>query len=64
MFISFKEITIFKHTKRKKLDFIPFDSINDAYILENYCLDKGHSNASIGFYIRPYDLFIIMLCGS
>jgi hypothetical protein len=46
---SFKEITIFKHTKRKKLDFIPFDSINDAYILENYCLDKGHSNASIGF---------------
>jgi site-specific recombinase XerD len=45
----------FKHTKRKKLDFIPFDSITKATLIsfENYCLDKGHSNASIGFYIRP-----------
>jgi hypothetical protein len=40
--------TIFQAYKKKETR-LPFDSITKRrLLLENYCLDKGHSNASIG----------------
>jgi len=45
----------FDHNRKKPLTNIPFETITKSKLIafENYCLNKGHSNASIGFYLRP-----------
>jgi len=45
----------FDHNRKKPLTNIPFETITKLKLIsfENYCLNKGHSNASIGFYLRP-----------
>lgn len=45
----------FEYKNKKVLDFIPFESITRSTLIsfEKYCINEGHTNASIGFYLRP-----------
>lgn len=55
-FYSLKKLKeFFNQNKKKHKDQLSFETITKSKLLalENYCISKGHSNASIGFYLRP-----------
>lgn len=55
-FYSLKKLLeFFNEITKKPIKQIPFEAVTVSKLkaFENYCLRKGHSNASIGFYLRP-----------